>query len=115
MIAAERETVAVETAADEKVVISNQDNLIRPGATDHAAVRERVRGNMDEARELGRKYLLERLEELRDPDPVDVLDWLDGADPDFKVFPKHLDGTEPEIKAFWGSYDDAYCKVRGNW
>lgn len=71
---------------------------------------------MDEAQELGRKYLIDRLKGLENYDLFDAAEWLDTVgDSDYKVIPEWAHADGPEFTAFKYGYDDAYRTVRGNW
>lgn len=74
-----------------------------------------MRENMDEARELGRKYLIDRLGELRENDSLEAAEWLGDEDPNFQVISEDDDGTGLGFTAFWEGYNEAYRTVRGNW
>ena len=62
---------------------------------------------MDEARELGRRYLSYRLSELDDNDSSEAAEWLDDEDPFYQAIPEDDDGTGPGFTAFWGGYNES--------
>lgn len=68
---------------------------------------------MDEARELGRRYLSYRLSELDDNDSSEAAEWLDDEDPDYQVIPEDDDGHGPQFAAFWEGYNEARRIVQG--
>ena len=68
---------------------------------------------MDEARELGRRYLAYRLSELDDNDSSEAAEWLDDEDPFYRVISEDDDGTGPGFIAFWEGYNESRRIVQG--
>ena len=66
-----------------------------------------MRENMDEARELGRKFLAHRLSELDDNDSWVAAEWLGDEDPNYQAIPEDDDGTGPGFTAFWEGYNES--------
>lgn len=68
---------------------------------------EGVRENMSMERKLGASYLSERFAALTEHDLMGASEWLDDMDPDFEVFGEDVEGDGPEFREFWAGYDEA--------
>ena len=70
--------------------------------------------DMSLERELGRKYLLDKLDDLLEHDSMSAAEWLDYMDPDFEIFAEDVEDDGPEFQEFWVGYDEALRALTGD-